>query len=121
MIEAGANEVPEDTMIEAIYKAHDVNQEIIRIHRQDRCRSAAKQKHAYASCAVPEELFEAIKEIVPPEEMEEAVFTDDKQTREENIREITDKTCRMHLQTMKNGLQFSARLYTSTRRRLYVR
>ena len=43
----------------------------------------------YASCAVPEELFEAIKKIVPSEEMEEAVFTGDKQTREENIREIT--------------------------------
>ena len=36
MIEAGANEVPEDTMIEAIYKAHDVNQEIIAFYRQDR-------------------------------------------------------------------------------------
>ena len=88
MIEAGANEVPEDTMIEAIYKAHDVNQEIIRFIDKTvaECR---KEKHLYASCAVPEELFEAIKKIVPSEEMEEAVFTDDKQTREENIREIT--------------------------------
>ena len=51
----------------------------------------AKRKHSYESCAVPEELFAAIKEIVTPEEMEEAVFTDDKQTREENIREITEK------------------------------
>ena len=50
-----------------------------------------KAKHEYTSCAVPEELFEAIKEIVPPAEMEEAVFTDDKQTREENIRVITEK------------------------------
>ena len=66
MIEAGANEVPEDKMIEAIFAAHE-------------------------SCAVPEELFAAIKEIVTPEQMEEAVFTDDKQTREANIREIKDK------------------------------
>ena len=88
MIEAGANEVPEDTMIEAIYKAHDVNQEIIRFIDKI-VAECGKEKHLYASCAVPEELFEAIKKIVPPEEMEEAVFTDDKQTREENIREIT--------------------------------
>ena len=54
-------------------------------------QSAEKAKHEYTSCAVPEELFEAIKEIVPPAEMEEAVFTDDKQTREENIRVITEK------------------------------
>ena len=88
MIEAGANEVPEDTMIEAIYKAHDVNQEIIRFIDKI-VAECGKEKHLYASCEVPEELFEAIKKIVPPEEMEEAVFTDDKQTREENIREIT--------------------------------
>ena len=88
MIEAGANEVPEDTMIEAIYKAHDVNQEIIRFIDKI-VAECGKEKHLYASCSVPEELFEAIKKIVPPEEMEEAVFTDDKQTREENIREIT--------------------------------
>ena len=88
MIEAGANEVPEDTMIEAIYKAHDVNQEIIRFIDKI-VAECGKEKHLYASCAVPEELFEAIKKIVPSEEMEEAVFTDDKQTREENIREIT--------------------------------
>ena len=72
MIEAGANEVPEDTMIEAIYKAHDVNQEIIRFIDKI-VAECGKEKHLYASCAVPEELFEAIKKIVPPEEMEEAV------------------------------------------------
>ena len=88
MIEAGANEVPEDKMIEAIYKAHEVNQEIIRFIDKI-VADCGKEKHLYASCAVPEELFAAIREIVPPEEMEEAVFTDDKQTREENIREIT--------------------------------
>ena len=75
-------------MIEAIYKAHDVNQEIIRFIDKI-VAECGKEKHLYASCAVPEELFEAIKKIVPSEEMEEAVFTDDKQTREENIREIT--------------------------------
>ena len=68
MIEAGANEVPEDTMIEAIYKAHDVNQEIIRFIDKI-VAECGKEKHLYASCAVPEELFEAIKKIVPSEEL----------------------------------------------------
>ena len=89
MIEAGANEVPEDQMIEAIYKAHEVNQEIIRFFDQI-IAECGKEKHSYESCAVPQELFDAIKEIVPPEEMEVAVFSDDKQTRENNIAEITD-------------------------------
>ena len=90
MIEAGANEVPEAKRIEAIYKAHDVNQEIIKFI-DEIVAACGKPKHAYESCAVPEELFAAIREIVPQEEMEEAVFTDDKQTREENIRVITEK------------------------------
>ena len=90
MIEAGANEVPEDQMIEAIYKAHEVNQEINRFFDQI-IAECGKEKHSYESCAVPQELFDAIKEIVPPEEMEVAVFSDDKQTRENNIAEITDK------------------------------
>ena len=91
MIEAGANEVPEDQMIEAIYKAHEVNQEIIRFFDQI-IAECGKEKHSYESCAVPQELFDAIKEIVPPEEMEVAVFSDDKQTRENNIAEITGGT-----------------------------
>lgn len=90
MIEAGAKEVPEDRMIEAIYYAHDVNQTIIAFINQI-VAEVGKPKHAYTSCAVPEELFAAIREIVPPAEMEEAVFTDVKQVREENIRRITEK------------------------------
>ncbi len=90
MIEAGANEIPEVKMIEAIYKAHEVNQTIIKFIDQI-VAEVGKEKHAYTSCAVPEELFAAIKEIIPQEEMEKAVFTDDKQTREENIRVLTEK------------------------------
>ena len=90
MIEAGANEIPEDKMIEAIYKAHEINQTIIAFINQI-VAEAGKPKHEYTSCAVPEELFAAIKEIVPPAEMEEAVFTDEKQVREENIKNITEK------------------------------
>ena len=90
MIEAGANEIPEETMIEAIFKAHEVNQEIIRFI-DGIVAECGKEKHTYESCAVPQELFDAIKELVPAEEMEEAVFTDEKQKREENIKNITER------------------------------
>ena len=90
MIEAGANEVPEAKMIEAIFAAHEVNQKVIAFIDQI-VAECGKPKHDYVSFAVPEELFEAIQKIVTPEEMEVAVFTDDKQTREENIRKITEK------------------------------
>ena len=90
MIEAGANEIPEAKMIEAIYMAHGINQEIIAFIDKI-VAEVGKPKHEYTSCAIPEELFEAIKEICPPAEMETAVFTDDKQTREGNIRDITEK------------------------------
>ena len=90
MIEAGANEVPEQTMIDAIFKAHEVNQELIKFI-DEIVAECGKEKHTYESCAVPEELFAAIRELVSPEEMEEAVFTDDKQTRENNIAAITER------------------------------
>ena len=90
MIEAGANIVPEAKMIEAIYMAHDINQDIIAFINEI-VAEVGKPKHSYVSCAVPEELFAAIKEIVPPAAMEEAVFSDEKQVREENIRQITEK------------------------------
>ena len=90
MIEAGANEVPEAKMIEAIYAAHELNQKVIAFIDKI-VAECGKPKHSYTSCAVPEELFEAIKELVPPAAMEEAVFTDEKQVREENIRQIKEK------------------------------
>ncbi len=90
MIEAGANEIQDDKMIEAIYTAHEVNQTIIEFINK-MVAEVGKAKHSYTSCAIPEEMFDRIKEIVPPEEMEEAVFTDEKQVREENIKNITEK------------------------------
>ena len=90
MIEAGANVVPEAKMIEAIYKCHDINQTLIEF--MDKIRSEiGKPKHEYESCAIPEQMFEDIKKIVTPEQMEEAVFTDEKQKREANIAAITEK------------------------------
>lgn len=90
MIEAGANEIPEAKMLEAIYMAHEINQTLIGFIDSIVAKTG-KEKHEYTSCAVPAEMFEAMKEIVSPKEMEEAVFTDEKQVREENIRKITEK------------------------------
>lgn len=90
MIEAGANEVPEDQMIDAIFKAHEVNQEIIRFI-DTIVEECGKPKHEYTSCAIPEEFMAEIKKLVPAEEMENAVFTDEKQQREENIRAIKER------------------------------
>ena len=90
MIEAGANEIPEDQMIEAIYMAHEINQTIIAFINE-MVAEIGKEKHAYTSCAIPEEMFAAMREIVTPEQMEEAVFTDEKQVREENIRQVREK------------------------------
>jgi len=90
MIEAGANEVPEDKMIEAIYAAHAVNQQVIEFIDKI-VAECGKAKHEYTSCAIPEELFAAIREIVPPAEMEVVMFAEQKQVREDRIRELKDK------------------------------
>ena len=90
MIEAGANEIPEAKMIEAIYMADNMNKEIIAFINKI-VAEVGKPKHQYTSCAIPEEMFAEMKNIVTPAEMEVAVFTDDKQAREANIRVITDK------------------------------
>ena len=90
MIEAGANEIPEAKMIEAIYKCHEINQTIIEFINK-MVAEIGKPKHAYESCAIPEEMFAKMKEIVTPEEMEVAVFTDEKQVREENMKKVTEK------------------------------
>ena len=90
MIEAGANEVPEAKMLEAIYMAHDVNQTVNAFINRI-VAEAGKPKHEYTSCAIPQEMFDEMKKIVTPEEMEIAVFSDEKQVREENIRKVTEK------------------------------
>ncbi len=90
MIEAGAKEVKEEKMIEAIYKCHEINLTIIDFINKI-VAEVGKPKHAYESAAVPEEVFAALKELVPGEEMEKAVFTDVKQEREENIRVLTER------------------------------
>ena len=90
MIEAGANELPEDKMIEAIYLAHDVNQQIIGFF-ESIIEECGKEKHDYVSSAIPEELFAKMKEVVKPEEMEKVVFTDDKAERDANVSLLSER------------------------------
>jgi len=90
MIEAGANEVLEAVVLEAIFKAHEINQQVIAFI-DTIVAECGKAKHDYIHCEVPAELMEAVKNIVTPEEMEAAVFTDEKQVRQENIRKVKEK------------------------------
>lgn len=90
MIEAGANELPEDKMIEAIFAAHELNQKIIAFI-ETIVAEVGKPKHSYTICDTPADLYEDMVNFITPEAMEAAVFTDEKQVREANIREITDR------------------------------
>ena len=92
MIEAGAKEVPEQVMIDAIYEAHEVNKKLIAFINEIR-EAVGKEKQEYVSAVVPEELMNAVKEIVPQEEMETAVFSDDKMVRDKAVDELTER-CR---------------------------
>ncbi len=98
MIEAGADELPEDKMIEAIFAAHELNQKIIEFIEQI-VAETGKAKHDYIVCDTPEDLYEDMVSFITPEAMEVAVFTDEKQVREANIREITDRLAARYEET----------------------
>ncbi len=90
MIEAGANEIPEDKMIEGIFAAHELNQKVIAFI-EEIVAACGKAKHDYQKFEIPADLWADLTSFVPSEEMEAAVFTDVKQVREENIRAIREK------------------------------
>ena len=90
MIEAGANEVDETTMIQAIYGAHELNGQIIEFFDKI-VAECGKEKHEYEHFDIPEDMWNDMVNFITPEAMEEAVFTDVKQVREENIRGIKDR------------------------------
>ena len=90
MIEAAANEIPEDRMLEAIYMAHEVNLQVIDFIKKI-VAEVGKPKHEYIHCTVPQELVERLYELVPQEAMEKAVFADEKAIRDQNISDITDR------------------------------
>ena len=119
MIEAGAKEVPEDVMIQAIFKAHEVNQDIIKFI-DTIVAECGKEKHSYESCAVPEELFAAIKEIVPRKRWRQQ-SSQTRSRREKRTSRPLQSVWRRPLQRTRSGWQSSARQFTSTRRRLSER
>jgi polyribonucleotide nucleotidyltransferase len=90
MIEAGANEIPEAQVIDAIYKGHEINQQVVAFINTivDAC---GKPKKAYTSADIPAEIYEAVVNIITPAAMETAVFTDEKQVREGNLKVLTEK------------------------------
>ena len=98
MIEAGANEVPEDKMIEAIFAAHEINQAIIQFFDAI-VAEQGKEKHSYEHIDTPEDLWDDMVAAVTPEEMETAVFTDVKQVRDENIKVIKEKLAEKYEET----------------------
>lgn len=105
MIEAGANEVAEDQMVSAIAKAHEVNEEIIEF-MEGILAKEGKAKHEYESFAVPSELIADIKSKISAEEMETAVFSDEKQVRQQNINDIEDKLIEAYEEAHPEWLEF---------------
>lgn len=90
MIEAGADEIPDDLMLEAIKLAHKVNGEVIdfinKIHETEN-----KPLQNYTEHVIPEDVYKLISEYITDEAMETAVYKELKQDRDAAIREITDK------------------------------
>ena len=105
MIEAGANEVDEDTMIQAIYGAHEINGQIIEFFDKI-VAECGKEKHEYEHFEIPQELWDDMVAFITPAAMEEAVFTDVKQVREENIRKITEQLEERYAEEHEDWLPF---------------
>ncbi len=89
MIEAGADEVPEDKMYEAILKAHEVNKEIISFIKKI-TEEIGKEKFSYQSADPSAEMLENVRNYVK-DEVEKAIYTNDKQERERNLAPIYTK------------------------------
>ena len=89
MIEAGADEVPEDKMYEAILKAHEVNKEVISFIKKI-TEEIGKEKFSYQSADPSAEMLENVRNYVK-DEVEKAIYTNDKQERERNLAPIYTK------------------------------
>ncbi|RXE60307.1 polyribonucleotide nucleotidyltransferase [Acetivibrio mesophilus] len=87
MIEAGANEVPDEMILDAIKKGHDEIKRIVEFI-DEIVKEIGKPKFEYESAEVPEEIFSAVKEFAY-DRMREAVLAVDKQVRDDNITALT--------------------------------
>lgn len=89
MIEAGAYEISDETMYNAILKAHETNKEVIKFINEIKSE-IGKPKFSYESLKPTEEMFEAVKNYVE-EDVKVALFTNDKTVRDENLLPIYEK------------------------------
>ncbi len=89
MIEAGAKEVDDDTMLEAILKAHEAIKPLIEFIQSIR-EAVGKPKFEYPSCEVDHDLFDKIEEMVGAD-VEKALYTDDKRVRDAALKPIYEK------------------------------
>ena len=89
MIEAGANEIPDDLMLKAILAGHEANQKIIAFIKGMQVE-IGKEKFEYPSNEPDEEMFHAIQEFAQ-EEVKLALDTDDKTVRDARLQPIYDK------------------------------
>jgi len=89
MIEAQANEVSNDLMFEAIQLAHEENKKIVEFTNKI-VAEIGKPKHSYTESTIPSEFYDKVKSFVTEKRMEDAVFTDVKQERQERIAGIED-------------------------------
>ena len=89
MIEAGANEVSDDTMYEAIMAAHDEIKGVIDFINSIKAE-VGKEKFKYESCEVDGDLYEKIKKFAS-DGVKHALDTDDKTVREERLSKVSEK------------------------------
>ena len=89
MIEAGANEVPDDVMLEAIKKGHEEIKKVCQFIQKIK-DEIGKPKFAYKSFAVDHDLYEELEKDYT-EKMKIAVQEIDKDTRDNNVAALTEE------------------------------
>ena len=89
MIEAGANEVPDDVMLKAIKEAHKEIKKICKFIKKIQ-KDIGKPKFEYKSFEVDHDVYEFVESNFK-DEMKEKVQEEDKETRDNNISELTEK------------------------------
>lgn len=90
MIEQEGNEIPEDVVLEGIFKAHEQNKEVI-AWISDIQAKEGKPKQAYEDASVPSEIMDFLKEVVGDDRIEEAVYAEEKSDRFEKIGALKDE------------------------------
>jgi len=90
MIEAGADEISDEVMFDAIMAAHAENKKLIAFIDGIAAENQ-KPKRDYERHGVPEAFYEKVTAFITDKRMEEAVFTDKKQERDERLRALTEE------------------------------